>query len=431
MPRRSRTSAPDGDPEEEFIETTEQSEQLTGRRSFLLKGVAARERSAPDHNQASPANRTGNGPRTSSGRAPAAGGARAGVWAGPRRRSSHLEAASRVGAPGGELMGRPSAPDLVEAYARAGRPVPAGMRHEGVQPRRAAPGHRSGCMALPGACSLARPRLTTASRGRCGCTRRRACPGQWLVRPRRTANGCAGLAVVSTRGCSCAQGAQMRSCSSSVLVDETAKQVTSVHPDPLMLADEGLIGGWIRRLQLKRSVRAMPVAGSARGAVLAFRRARFPEPPSEPGVPVIPAPGSPRGPLPNKRLRWRLGSAVPSLSRSGRRYSPAAPALPTRQRSLAVPLRHVHASRVLGLLRALRHDPPPPADDAPARRTKAGRATTGRFPRSPPPGRRGRCPAIPRQPRQGYAAALPPGLLTGHYKPAAESLAATATGVHC
>ncbi len=51
----------------------------------------------------------------------------------------------------------------------------------------------------------------------------------------------------------------MRSCSSSVLVDETAKQVTSVHPDPLMLADEGLIGGWIRRLQLKCSVRAMPV----------------------------------------------------------------------------------------------------------------------------------------------------------------------------
>jgi hypothetical protein len=34
-----------------------------------------------------------------------------------------------------------------------------------------------------------------------------------------------------------------------------------------------------------------------------------------------------------------LGSAVPSLSRSGRRYSPAAPALPTRPRSLAVPLR--------------------------------------------------------------------------------------------
>jgi hypothetical protein len=54
-----------------------------------------------------------------------------------------------------------------------------------------------------------------------------------------------------------------------------------------------------------------------------------------------------------------------------------------------------------------------------------------RFPRSPPPGRRVRCPAMPRQPRQGYAAGLPPGLLTGHYPPATESLAATATGVRC
>ena len=112
-----------------------------------------------------------------------------------------------------------------------------------------------------------------------------------------------------------------------------------------------------------------------------------------------------------KRLRCRSAPQYPTwTARSGRRYSPAAPALPTRRRSLAVPLRPVHAARVLGLLRALRHDPPPPADDAPARRTKAGRAATGRFPRSPPPGRRGRCPAILRQPRQGYAAALPPGL---------------------
>jgi len=47
-------------------------------------------------------------------------------------------------------------------------------------------------------------------------------------------------------------------------------------------------------------------------------------------------------------------------------------------------------------------------------------------PRSPPPGRRVRrpAPALPRQPRHGYAAALPPGLLTGHYQPATESLAA-------
>src|SRR6266567_4110872 len=39
-------------------------------------------------------------------------------------------------------------------------------------------------------------------------------------------------------------------------------------------------------------------------------------------------------------------------------------------------------------------------------------------------------PSSTRQPRQGYAAALPPGLLAGHYLPAPES-PATAAGVHC
>src|SRR6266542_922155 len=175
----------------------------------------------------------------------------------------------------------------------------------------------------------------------------------------------------------------------------------------------------------------MRVAGSARGAVPAFRRARFPGPPSEPGVPV-----SRHRALHEARYQQTvaltLGSAVPGLDcQVGHRYSPAAPALPTRPAASLCPFALWPAFPDLRLLRALRHDPPPTADDAPARRTKAGRAATGRFPRSPPPGRRGRCPAIPRQPRQGYAAALPPGLLTGHYKPAAESLAATATGVHC
>jgi DNA-binding NarL/FixJ family response regulator len=43
----------------------------------------------------------------------------------------HLEAANRVDALGGEpLMGRPSAPDLIEAYVRAGQPVPASMRRD-------------------------------------------------------------------------------------------------------------------------------------------------------------------------------------------------------------------------------------------------------------------------------------------------------------
>ncbi len=43
-------------------------------------------------------------------------------------------------------------------------------------------------------------------------------------------------------------------------------------------------------------------------------------------------------------------------------------------------LRHVHTAGVLGLLRALRHDPPPPADDAPARRPMAGEGGDGSLP---------------------------------------------------
>jgi hypothetical protein len=54
------------------METTERSERLTNRRSFLLEGRGAeRERSAPDHDQASGANRSTNGPRTSSRQWPA------------------------------------------------------------------------------------------------------------------------------------------------------------------------------------------------------------------------------------------------------------------------------------------------------------------------------------------------------------------------
>lgn len=45
----------------------------------------------------------------------------------------------------------------------------------------------------------------------------------------------------------------------------------------------------------------------------------------------------------------------------------------------------------------------------------------GWFPRSPPTVRRGRCPAIPRQPRHEYAAGFPRRLLTGLFIPASES----------
>ena len=69
---------------------------------------------------------------------------------------------------------------------------------------------------------------------------------------------------------------------------------------------------------------------------------------------------------------------------------------------LAGSLRHVHGFPVLALLRTLRPIPGPSADGEPARRPagcRSGRATQGWFPRSPCPGRPGRRPALPLQPR--------------------------------
>src|SRR6266542_6134373 len=145
----------------------------------------------------------------------------------------------------------------------------------------------------------------------------------------------------------------------------------------------------------------------------------------------LPAPGSPRGPLPtNGCVDARLRSTRPGLP--GRTPVFTGGSCPAdTARSLAVPLRPVAGFPGPPTTTGT---PPRPATNS-GRRTcpppEGGRAAMGRFPRSLPPGRRGRCPAIPRQPRQGYAAALLPGLLTGHYLPAPESLAATATGVHC
>src|SRR6266498_2638479 len=144
-----------------------------------------------------------------------------------------------------------------------------------------------------------------------------------------------------------------------------------------------------------------------------------------------PGTGSPRGPLPtNGCVDARLRSTRPGLP--GRTPVFTGGSCPAdTARSLAVPLRPVAGFPGPPTTTGT---PPRPATNS-GRRTcpppEGGRAAMGRFPRSLPPGRRGRCPAIPRQPRQGYAAALLPGLLTGHYLPAPESLAATATGVHC
>src|SRR6266536_5438934 len=174
----------------------------------------------------------------------------------------------------------------------------------------------------------------------------------------------------------------------------------------------------------------MPVAGSARGAVLAFQRARFPGPPSEPGVPVLPAPGSPRGPSPtNGCVAARLRSTRPGLpGRSPVFTSGSCPA-----------------------------DPPPPPRCAPSpcARLSRARTTTGTPPRPATTSGRRACP--PLEGGEGDNGSLPtfittrvdevgaqlyPGSLargtpqpfplaspTGHYLPAAESPAASATGM--
>jgi len=79
----------------------------------------------------------------------------------------------------------------------------------------------------------------------------------------------------------------------------------------------------------------------------------------------------------------------------------------------AAALPQVAGSPGLGVLRRLRHAPASPVVDAPVRR-RPGRSVGGtvpeRFPRSPCPGRRGRCPALPLRYRHEYAADIPRGL---------------------
>jgi hypothetical protein len=68
----------------------------------------------------------------------------------------------------------------------------------------------------------------------------------------------ADLGVVAWQPDPCVWGAQMHSCSSSVLVNQTADQVPSMQSAWAILADRGHVG-WIWCMQAQRSVRAVPV----------------------------------------------------------------------------------------------------------------------------------------------------------------------------
>jgi hypothetical protein len=49
-----------------------------------------------------------------------------------------------------------------------------------------------------------------------------------------------------------AWGAEMRSCSSAVLMEETTEPIAAANLTSLTLEDDARTGGWIRRLQPKR-----------------------------------------------------------------------------------------------------------------------------------------------------------------------------------
>src|SRR6266699_2972100 len=224
----------------------------------------------------------------------------------------------------------------------------------------------------------------------------------------------------------------MRSCSSPVFMEEPAKPISPLYAAALVLVGERQTGGRGWWVQLQRPMRPMFVAGSARGAVPAVRRARFPGPPSEPGVPVIPAPGSPPGPLPTTVV-LPLGSAVPALD--------CQPDAGIHRRLL--PCRRATAASLC----------PSPCAHRWRARTPTGTpprpATTSQRRACPPPNGRGGRRRVAshhhhhhhpvdevgasstRQPRQGTPQPFPLASPTGHYKPAAESPAAVAAGVHC
>jgi hypothetical protein len=93
----------------------------------------------------------------------------------------------------------------------------------------------------------------------CGDTSSSQAPSRRPSRRPRNSFGSCRLASISWSKASNPYGAQMRSGSSSVFMQEPAEQVTLVGPGPADPATEGWFDGGIRRLQPERPVRMVDV----------------------------------------------------------------------------------------------------------------------------------------------------------------------------
>jgi hypothetical protein len=209
-------------------------------------------------------------------------------------------------------------------------------------------------------------------------------------------------------------------------MDEPAQDVAPSHASR-STGRSGRIRRRVRRPQVQPTMRTPRVAGSAQGAVLAFRRVRFPGPPSEPGVPVIPAPGSPRGPPPtNGCVAARLRSTRPGLpGRTPVFTGGSCPADPPPPRCAPSPCARLSRARTTT------DTPPRPATNSGRRACpppKGGEGGGGSLPTFPTTRSTRSVPSSTPAASPGVRRSPSPGLLTGHYLPAAESPAATRDG---
>src|SRR6266511_2225451 len=126
---------------------------------------------------------------------------------------------------------------------------------------------------------------------------------------------------------------------------------------------------------------------------------RFPDPPSEPGVRVSTHPALHQPPACG--CRRGLDPQYPCARRAGiHQRPPALPVPPRPARCLPSPCGRLSRPRTTTKA------PPRPTTTSRRHACPHGAGDLGRFPRSPVTDRRGRRPAMPRQPRHEYAAAF-------------------------